>query len=139
MSTPFPRLLGAAAVRVIVAVIALACAAPHAVSPSVAADIRVFTSGAPAAVQQRLAPAFAKASGHNVVLTAETLNEIRKRMDGGATPDVVVLARAALLPFQKSGALRPGTLVDLARTGIGVVVKAGAPLPDISTVDALKK
>jgi len=116
--------------------ILLALAAPDS---SAAADIQVFTSGAPAAVQKRLAPAFEQATGHKVVVTAETLNNIRKRLAGDAKPDVVVLARAALMPFQKSGALRPSTLVDLARTGIGVVVKEGAPLPDISTVDALKK
>jgi molybdate transport system substrate-binding protein len=106
---------------------------------AVAADIQVFTSGAPAAVQKRLAPAFMKATGHNVVITAATLNEIRKQLTGDAKPDVVVLPRAALMTFEKSGALRPGTMIDLARVGIGLVVKEGVPLPDISTVDALKK
>jgi molybdate transport system substrate-binding protein len=52
---------------------------------------------------------------------------------------VVVLARQVMVDFEKAGALRPGTLTDLARTGIGIAVKDGAPLPDISTVDALKK
>src|SRR5262245_13725506 len=106
---------------------------------SAAAGIQVLPSGAATAVPRRLAPAFEKASGHKVVLTAETLNDIRKRLAGDAKPDVIVLARGALMPLQKSGALRPSTFVDLARTGIGVVVKEGAPLPDISTVDALKK
>ena len=110
-----------------------------AAAPSMAADIQVFTSGAPAAVQRRLAPAFEKATGHKVVITAETLNDIRKRLAGNAAPDVVVLARPVMAGLEKDGTLRPGTLTDLARVGIGVTVKDGAPLPDISTVDALKK
>ena len=110
-----------------------------ATTPSIAADIQVLTSGAPSAVQKRLAPAFTKATGHNVVITAETINLILKRLEGDASPDVVVLPRPALAKFEKSGALRPGSMIDLARVGIGVAVKEGAPLPDISTVDALKK
>ena len=110
-----------------------------AAAPSMAADIQVFTSGAPAAVQRRLAPAFEKATGHKVVITAETLNDIRKRLAGNAAPDVVVLARPVMAGLEKDGTLRPGTLTELARVGIGVTVKDGAPLPDISTVDALTK
>lgn len=109
------------------------------VAPATAADIQVFSSGAPAAVQKRLAPAFTKATGHTVVITAETLNAIRKRMDGDSKPDVVVLPRQVMMGFEKSGAFRPGSLTNLARVGIGVTVKEGAPLPDISTVDALKQ
>ena len=104
-----------------------------------AADIQVFSSGAPAAVQKRLAPAFTKATGHTVVITAETLNAIRKRMDGDSKPDVVVLPRQVMMSVEKSGAFRPGSLTNLARVGIGVAVQAGAPVPDISTVDALKQ
>ncbi len=123
-------------IRLVVAAIAVLWAAAL---PSSAAEIQVFTSGAPSAVQKRLAPVFEKATGHTVVITAATLNEIRKRLEGDAKPDVVVLPRAALMPFEKAGALRPGTLIDVARVGIGVVVREGAPVPDVSTVDALRK
>ncbi|HZO48323.1 MAG TPA: substrate-binding domain-containing protein [Xanthobacteraceae bacterium] len=108
-------------------------------APAAAADIQVFSSGAPAAVQKRIAPAFTKATGHNVVITAETLGAIRKRMEGNARPDVIVLPREVMTGYDKSGAFRPGSLIDLARVGIGIAVKEGAPLPDISTIDALKQ
>jgi molybdate transport system substrate-binding protein len=130
-------------VRLAIAGLTLAIVAVAA--PSVAADIQVFTSGAPSAVQKKLAPAFTKATGHNVVITAETINLILKRLEdasgleGDAGPDVVVIPRPALAKFNKSGALRPGTMVDIARVGIGVVVKEGSPRPDISTTDALRK
>jgi molybdate transport system substrate-binding protein len=130
-------------VRLAIAGLTLAIVAVAA--PSIAADIQVFTSGAPSAVQKKLAPAFTKATGHNVVITAETINLILKRLEGAsglegdAGPDVVVIPRPALAKFNKSGALRPGTMVDIARVGIGVVVKEGSPRPDISTTDALRK
>jgi molybdate transport system substrate-binding protein len=130
---------GGRAARLAVAGLTIVFGQQITATASIAADIQVFTSGAPSAVQKRLAPAFMKATGHNVVITAATLNEIRKQMAGDARPDVVVLPRAALMPLEKEGALRPGSLIDLARVGIGVVVKEGASLPDISTVDALKK
>lgn len=131
---------GGTAVRLAVAGLTLSLATVLAAAPSAAADIQVFTSGAPSAVQKRLVPGFEKATGHTVTITASTLRAIRKRIAGDdAKPDVVVLPRAALMSFQKSGALRAGSMVDLARVGIGIAVKEGAPLPDISTVDALKK
>jgi molybdate transport system substrate-binding protein len=114
-------------------------AASLAPAPSAAADIQVFTSGAPSAVQKKLAPAFTKATGHNVVITAETLGKIRKRLAGDPKPDVVVLPRPALLALDKAGDLRSGSMVNIARVGIGVVVREGAPVPDISSVDALRK
>jgi molybdate transport system substrate-binding protein len=122
-----------------VASLTMLLATLFAAAPSTAADIQVFTSGAPSAVQKKLAPTFTKATGHNVVITAETINLILERLAGGAGPDVVVIPRPALMKFEKSSALRPGSMIDVARVGIGVVVKEGARLPDISTVDALRK
>ena len=53
--------------------------------------------------------------------------------------DIMVLPAPAIEALETAGALRPGSRVDLARVGIGVVVRAGAPLPDISTKDAVRK
>lgn len=130
---------GRTAVRRAIASLTIFVASSFTAASSSAADIHVFISGAPSAVQKRLVPSFEKATGHKVILTAETLSDIRKRLSRDAAPDVVVLARPALMDFEKGGALRPGSMVDIARVGIGVVVKEGAPVPDISTVDALKK
>ena len=107
--------------------------------PSAAADIHVFTSGAPSAVQKDVAAKFMQATGNRVVITAETLSKVRETLAGAEHPDVVVLPIPAMNALDKSGAFRPGTQIGLARVGIGVVVREGAPLPDISTVDALRK
>jgi molybdate transport system substrate-binding protein len=107
-------------------------------SPAATAEIQVFTSGAPSAVQNKIARRFQAASGHRVVITAETLSNIRTRI-GAEKPDVIVLPRPAMTGLETAGELRPRSLVHLARVGIGVTVREGTPLPDISTVDALRR
>jgi molybdate transport system substrate-binding protein len=103
-----------------------------------AAEIKVFTSGAPAAVQKRVAEHFAKATGHHVIVEADTLAKIRARVPT-EKPDVIVLPRPPMVELEKAHELRAGTLTDVARVGIGVVVREGAPKPDISSVDALRQ
>jgi len=106
--------------------------------PSVAADIRVFTSGAPAEVQKVLARAFAEATGHRVVFTVGNLAAIQDKLSA-ESPDIVVLPAPAIETLDKSGKLRAASRLNLARVGIGVAVRQGAPLPDVSTVDAVRK
>jgi molybdate transport system substrate-binding protein len=107
--------------------------------PLTAADIHVFTSGAPAEVQKNFAPKFTEATGDHVVVTADTLNKIREQLSGGANADVIVLPEAIIESLDKAGLLQQGSRTQLARVGIGVAVREGAPLPDISTPDALRK
>jgi molybdate transport system substrate-binding protein len=104
-----------------------------------AVDIQVFTSGADAAAQKVLAAKFTATTGHRIVLNAATLQEVRSQLAGDQKPDVIVLPSPAVESLDKQGALRSGSKTNLARVGIGVAVKEGAPLPDISTVDALRK
>jgi len=106
---------------------------------SLAADIHVLASGAPAEVAKVLAVKFAQDTGHQVVLTVATPGIIRQKLASGGLADIVVLPAPAIEALETAGALRPGSRVDLARVGIGLVVRAGAPLPDISTKDAVRK
>jgi molybdate transport system substrate-binding protein len=62
-----------------------------------------------------------------------------KRIEGGETPDVVILTRAAVDALAKEGKVTPDSEVTLASSGVAVAVKAGAPKPDISTPEAFKK
>jgi len=107
-------------------------------APSKSEDIRVFTSGAPAEVEKVLARAFTDATDHRVLLTVGNLSAIRDRLTGAEAPDLVVLPTPAIDTLDKAGKLRAGTRRDLARVGIGVAVRQGAPLPDLSTVDAVR-
>jgi molybdate transport system substrate-binding protein len=121
--------------RTWIAVWLAACAAA---SPANAADIRVYTSGAPAEVQKTLAPTYATATGNHLVLTIGTLAAI---VDKAAVEpfDAVVLAAPAINTLDQKGVLLPSSRIDLARVGIGVAVRAGAPRPDLSSVEAVRK
>src|SRR5437016_7077100 len=109
-----------------------------------AAEIKVVTSGAFTAAYLELVPEYERAT-HNKLVTefgpsmGTTQNAIPIRLDRGETIDVVIMAAPALDLLIKQGKVRPGSRVDLVESLIGMAVKAGAPKPDISSVDALKR
>jgi molybdate transport system substrate-binding protein len=107
-------------------------------SPAAAADLSVFSSGAPSAVLKVLAMAFMRDTGNQLEFTVGTPGDLQNRLAAGATPDLVVAPVPIIEKLEEAGTLKAGSRVDLARVGIGVVVRAGAPQPDISTVDAVR-
>ena len=109
-----------------------------------AAEIHVITSGAFATAFKELAPVYEKKSGNTVKISfgssmGTAHDSIPTRLSKGESFDVLILAGSALDGFIKKGDVTPGTRVDLANSTIGASVKKGAPKPDISTVEALKK
>jgi molybdate transport system substrate-binding protein len=119
----------------------LFCAAAMLISgaeASLGADIRVFSTGAPAEAERVIAETFVQQSGHRVLFTVAPPGAIRAKLAAGEKPDILVLPSQGVDALDKAGALRPGSRVDLARVGIGVIVRRGAPLPDISTVQAIR-
>jgi len=104
-----------------------------------AADIKVLTAGAFKQVVLALVPDFQKQTGHTVTVDNGTTGELKKRIDGGDAFDVVVITPAVVDEFIASGKVAAGSRLMLASVGIGVVVKEGAPKPDVSTVEAFKK
>jgi len=105
---------------------------------TLAADIRVLSAGAVEPGLRAAAGAYAKQSGNEVKITFNTAPEIRKRMEAGDAFDVVIAPPAALDEFagaRKIGAER----ASLGRVGLGVAVRPGAEIPDISTTEALKR
>jgi molybdate transport system substrate-binding protein len=110
-----------------------------AASPAGASDVRVYTSGAPAEIQKGIAQRFNEATGHRLVVTSGTLAVIQDRLLASGGADVVVLPVSAVDTLDKAGRLRAGSRIGLARVGIGVAVRQGAPVPDVSTVEALRK
>jgi len=110
-----------------------------AVSSAEASDVRVYTSGAPADIQKGLAQRFKEATGHQIVLTSGTLGVIQERLLASGGADVVVLPVPSVEILDKAGKLRAGSRIGLARVGIGVAVRQGVPVPDVSTVEAFRK
>lgn len=103
-----------------------------------------MTSGAFTAPFLELAPQFEQ-SAHLKVATAfgasmgGASDSIPSRLDRGEPADVVILAREALDDLVKRGKVVAGSQVDLVRSSISMAVRAGAPKPDISSVEALKR
>ncbi len=104
-----------------------------------AAEIKVLTTGAFKQVVVALVPEFEKATGHKVVLDNGTVGQLQKRVDGGEAFDVLVLSPKGIEDYIKSGKIVAGSNANLAKVGVGVMVKEGAPKPDISSVEAFKQ
>jgi molybdate transport system substrate-binding protein len=108
------------------------------------AQLNVLTSGGFAAAFQEIQPEFEKATGITVTTTRGQSqgggpNAISAQLGRGVPADVVIMSREGLDELKADGKIVAGTDVDLGRTPLGVSVRAGAPKPDISSVDAFKR
>jgi amidase len=108
-----------------------------------AGEIRVMTSGAFTAAYLELIPQWERTTDNRIVTAATSMgvgpDSITNRLKRGEPVDVVIVADADLNEFIRLGRVVAGSRVALARSGIGMAVRAGAPKPDISSVDALKR
>src|SRR6202167_6527612 len=109
-----------------------------------AAEVRVMISGGLSAAYNALVPEFERLTG-NKVLTAygpsmgTTTNAIPVRLERGEPADVLILVGYALGDLIKQGKVVADSRVDLVKSPIGIAVRSGAPKPDISTADAVRR
>ena len=103
-----------------------------------AAEITVLSGGAIEPGLNAAAAAFQKDTGHTVKITYNTTPAMRKRVGAGDTFDVVIAPPKAVEEFASAGKVE-GDRVNVGRVGLGVTVRPGAPVPDISSAEALKK
>jgi molybdate transport system substrate-binding protein len=109
-----------------------------------AAEVRVMISGGLTAAYKALVPEFERTTGHTV-LTAygpsmgTTVNAIPVRLERGEPADVLIMVGYALGDLARQGKVIPDSRVDLVKSPIGIAVKSGAPKPDISTADAIRR
>ena len=120
--------------------VAAFCLSGHA---ALAADVRVMISAGFFHVYEQLGPPFERASGHRLVTTrgpsmGDSPEAIPTRLSRGESADVVIMDGGAAEELIKRGLAQSGSYVLLARSLVGMVVREGAPKPDISTVAALK-
>jgi molybdate transport system substrate-binding protein len=106
--------------------------------PALAVELQVLSAGAIEPGLKATAAAFEKQTGHVVKITFNTAPELRKRMEGPPEFDVVIAPPAVLADFAAVSKLAE-TRADVGRVGMGVAVREGAPLPDISTADTMKR
>ena len=104
-----------------------------------AAEIKLLASTAIKDAYLELIPSFEKATGHKVHGAWSSTPDIQKRIAGGEAADLVILGNSGTEELIKQGKLVAGSRAAFAKSGIGVAVRAGAPKPDISSADAVKK
>jgi len=104
-----------------------------------AANVRVFAAGAAKAGVEALLPGFGQASGDAVDASYDTAGALRDRVLKGERPDVAILSDAAVDALVARGLVSDGDRREIGVVVVGLAVRQGAALPDISTVDALRR
>lgn len=122
-----------------IAIMAIAAAACGAVSPARAIEITVLSGQAVEPALISAADLFRERTGISVKIVFATTPQIRQRVGAGETPDVVIAPPEVLDQFAKSGHVSGSERAPLGAVGIGVVIRDGAPKPDVSTTEALKR
>src|SRR6266566_2967692 len=108
------------------------------------AQINVITSCGFSAAYREIIPEFERTTGITVTTTAGASqgsgpNTIGAQLRRGVAADVIIMSREGLEELIAEGRTHPGTATNLAMTPLGMAVRAGAPKPDISTVEAFKQ
>jgi molybdate transport system substrate-binding protein len=104
-----------------------------------ASELKLIAGGSLAGLFNELGPQFEKASGHKLSIHFDSTPNIIARVNSGAAFDVAVVPVDVFKDAAARGRFAPRPTIDIARVGYGVIVRAGAPKPDISTPDAFKK
>ena len=103
-----------------------------------AAELKVLSTTAMTDAWQDLKPKF-EATGHKITLVLAPSGALAKRVQDGEAADVIVTTTSGLDNLTREGKAVDGTGASVAKSGIGIAVRKGAPKPDIGTPDALKK
>lgn len=101
--------------------------------------MKVFSSMAVQPAVEVLLPTFTQATGIRPTVEWNTAPALVKRLQAGETADLVILNRATMDTVQREGRILEGSEVTLASSPASIAVRAGAPRPDISTAEALKR
>jgi molybdate transport system substrate-binding protein len=103
------------------------------------AEVKLLTAGAFKRVALSVVSAFERETGHKVTVANDTAGALVRRIRGGEVFDVVVVSLAAIETLTAEGSVAAGACTPLAKVAIGVMVKAGAAKPDVSTVAAFRQ
>src|SRR6202165_4365824 len=104
-----------------------------------AVELKVIAGGSMTASLNALTPEFEKATGHKLTTHFDSTPNIIARVTSGTAFDVVVVPVDVFKDAAAKARFAPGPTIDIARVGYGVIVRSGAPKPDVSTSDALKQ
>lgn len=104
-----------------------------------AAEVKIIAGTAFSPALEELGPQFERATGHKLVIQYGITGTTKRQIESGEAFDLAILAAGLLDDVTKQGKIVAGTRAEIARTGMAVGARAGAPKPDISSVDAFKR
>jgi molybdate transport system substrate-binding protein len=104
-----------------------------------AADIGIFTTRAIMTVLEKIGPEFERTTGHTLDITTDIAIRMVRRIEAHEPFDLLVASPSQMDELVRQGEIAAETRTNLVRSGIGVEVRAGAPKPDISSVEAFKR
>ncbi len=104
-----------------------------------ASQIRVLSGGAMKSLMLEAVPLFERATGSKVDIKFALTSVLARDIEGGAPFEIALLPRPDLDTLARAGKIADGSQTDITRSAVGFCVKAGAPKPDISTVETLKR
>jgi len=103
-----------------------------------AVEIKVLSTHAVMEVLNGLGPPFERASGHRLSVSYDPANVIKRQIEGGVCFDVAIVTKPLIDDLAEKGAILPDSRIDIGRSGLGVVVRKGAPKPNIETPEDFK-
>ena len=106
---------------------------------ALASELLVWSAGAAQTPLSILISDYQKASGNTVKVEFAPVGVLVKRLADGGRPDVLIVSQDVVANVEKNGWTVPGTASPIGRVGVGIAIKEGAPMPDISTPDALRQ
>ena len=107
--------------------------------PASAAEVNVIAAGAVRGVIGGIIDDYAKSSGHKFSFTVGPTGLLRETIASGKAADLIIASAPLMAELEKTGKITPGSRVDIGRVGLGLVVRAGAPVPDVATPEAVKQ
>jgi molybdate transport system substrate-binding protein len=110
-----------------------------AAGPAQSAELKIFGSRVTKMVVDSIGPQFEQATGHKLVVLTDVAASLKRRIEQGEPFDLAVLVNFQTDALIKTGKLLADTRTDLMKAGIGLAVRRGAPVPDITTVEAFKQ
>lgn len=106
---------------------------------SLAAEIKVLSAGATKPAVAPLVESYAKQTGDNVGVSYGTMGALQEKIAAGEAADVIIATVEVMTELENKGKVVSGTRVPVGDIGVGIAVRAGAPIPDVSTPEALKQ
>ncbi|HZE59015.1 MAG TPA: substrate-binding domain-containing protein [Burkholderiales bacterium] len=104
-----------------------------------AADLKVLASNGVRATLEELAPAFERETGHKLAVTYGVAAVLKRQIEAGEAFDLAILTSGGIEDLATQGKVDGASRTPIARSGVGVAVRAGAPKPDIGSTEALKR